>query len=63
MNRVTDPACPRELVYFLMLTPDEQRAAVTRMAGAGWSDHGIASATRQSVEAVRRILGANEAVK
>jgi hypothetical protein len=35
-----------ELHYFLM-----------RMAGQGWSDHGIAAATRLSVEQVRRIMG------
>lgn len=47
---------PRELVYFLMLTRAEQAAAIKRMAAQGWTDHGIAAASRLSVEAVRRIL-------
>jgi hypothetical protein len=48
---------PRELVYFLMLSQEEQAAAIKRMARLGWSDHGIAAATRFSVEQIRRILG------
>ncbi len=51
---------PRELVYFLMLTQAEQIDAVKKMARLGWSDYGIAGATRLNVEAVRRILGENQ---
>lgn len=53
----TAPRVSRELHYFAMMTREEQAAAIKRMASLGWSDHGIASATRLSVEMVRRILG------
>lgn len=39
------------------LTRDELVAAIKDMARAGWSDHGIAHATRLSVEMVRQIIG------
>ena len=42
---------------FLTLTQDEQAQAIRRLARAGMSDHGIVSATRLSVEMVRKILG------
>lgn len=48
---------PRELIHFLLLAPDEQLAAIYRLHRLGWSDYGIAAATRLSVEAVRRALG------
>jgi hypothetical protein len=54
---------PRELVYFLMLTPVEQAAAIQRMSNQGWTDYGIAGATRLSVEQVRRILGEPKAAQ
>ncbi len=45
-----------ELMHFLLLSPAEQAAAIQRMAAQGWSDHTIASATRLSLEQVRRAL-------
>jgi len=47
----------RELHHWLLLGQDQQRDAIVRMHKQGWTDHGIAAATRLSVEAVRRILG------
>jgi hypothetical protein len=49
------------LLYFLLLTPEEQSAAIRRMSAQGWSDHGIAASTRLAVEEVRRILAEREA--
>jgi hypothetical protein len=49
-------SAPRELVHFLLLTQAEQAAAIRRLAAAGWSEYGIAAATRLSVEMVRRVL-------
>jgi hypothetical protein len=46
----------RHMHYFLLLSHDEQRAAIQRMAASGLSDYTIASATRLAVEMVRRIL-------
>jgi hypothetical protein len=51
---------PRELVHFMLLAPTEQSGAIRRMAALGWSDYGIAAATRLSVEQVRRILAPQE---
>lgn len=48
---------PRELIHFLLLTPEEQLAAIYRLHRLGWSDHGIAHATRLSVEQIRRLIG------
>lgn len=50
-------ATPRELHHFLLLDSDAQLQAVLRLHRSGMSDNGIASATRWSVEAVRRALG------
>ena len=47
---------PGELIHFLMLPPAEQANAIRRLARAGMSDSTIASATRLSIEQVRRIL-------
>lgn len=47
---------PRELVHFLLLSPDEQAQAIRRLAALGWSENGIAHATRLSVEQIRRLL-------
>lgn len=47
---------PREVLHFLLLSHDEQKAAIRRLAALGWSDHSIAAATRLSVELVRRLL-------
>jgi hypothetical protein len=44
------------LLYFLLLTPGEQWVAIRRMSAQGWSDHGIATATKLAVEQVRRVL-------
>jgi hypothetical protein len=46
--------------YFLLLTPDEQRAAIHRMHRAGMGDYTLAAATGLSVEMIRRILGPTE---
>jgi hypothetical protein len=48
---------PRELLHFLLLNQAEQFDAIRKMAKAGWSDYGIATATRLSVEQVRVIIG------
>jgi hypothetical protein len=47
---------PRELVHFLLLTPEERSAAIRRLAALGWSELSIAAATRLSVEQIRRVL-------
>jgi hypothetical protein len=47
---------PRELQHFLLLDPDQRAEAMRRMAAQGWSDYGIASATRLSVQMVRQLL-------
>lgn len=44
------------ILHFHALTRDEQRDAIKRLAREGWSDHGIAHATRLSVEQVRQVL-------
>lgn len=46
----------RELIHFLLLDRDQQAQAIRRMAALGWSEYGIASATRLSVEQVRRVI-------
>jgi hypothetical protein len=46
-----------KMAYFLMLTRDEQAAAIRRLSSSGMSDYGIASATGLAVEHVRAILG------
>ena len=46
-----------DLHYFAMLTHDEQRAAIQRMAAQGMSDQTIAAATKLSVEMIRAIIG------
>jgi 2-iminoacetate synthase ThiH len=46
----------RELHYFAMLSREEQREAIHRLANAGMSDYTIAAATKLSVEMVRIIL-------
>lgn len=50
------PADP-SIQYFHALTREEQIAVVKRMATDGWTDHGIAHATRLSVEQVRQVIG------
>ncbi len=48
---------PGELLYFLLLSPEAQARAICDIAADGWSDYGIAGATRLSVEQVRKIRG------
>lgn len=48
-------------MHFLSLTQDEQTAAICKLAAQGWSEHGIAAATRLSVEQIRRVLAAESA--
>ncbi len=52
-----EAAAGRELLYFALLDRDEQRAAILRLASAGYSDYGISAATRLSVEFVRGVIG------
>ncbi|HEX4050500.1 MAG TPA: hypothetical protein VHY19_06460 [Steroidobacteraceae bacterium] len=47
---------PGELHHFLLLDAEQQAHAIRRMAAQGWSDYGIAAATRLSVEQIRQIL-------
>lgn len=47
--------------YFVMLTPEEQRAAILRLIDSGMSETCVASATRLSVEFVRKIVGSRDA--
>ena len=48
-------------MHFQLLSQGEQAAAIRRLAAQGWSEYGIAAATRLSVEMIRRILAeANE---
>lgn len=47
----------KRMSYFALLSHDEQRAAIQRMAASGMSDHTIAAATMLSVEMIRAILG------
>ena len=44
-------------LYFHLLTHDEQKAAIVRLAESGMRDTGIASATGLAVEQVREIIG------
>lgn len=55
-DRSTIPHAPRELLHFLLLSPTEQANAIRRLAATGMSDFTIATATRLSVEAIRRII-------
>ena len=52
-----------EMVHFVELTPDAQHAAIRHLADSGFSDYGIAAATRLSVEMVRKILGERKAAE
>ncbi len=46
----------RELVQFLLLSPEEQAQAIRRLAAAGWKPEAIASTTRLSVEQIRNVI-------
>lgn len=54
------PIRGRELAHFMILSRDEQEAAICRLARSGMSEYSIATATRLSVEQVRRVLGATD---
>jgi hypothetical protein len=41
---------------FQIMTREEQAAAIRRLANSGMSEHGIARATRLSVELIRHVL-------
>lgn len=42
---------------FHILSRAEQAAAIRRLHSVGYSDHGIANATRLSVEFIRHVIG------
>jgi hypothetical protein len=44
--------------YFMMLSEEEQHAAIKRLAASGMGEASIAAATMLSVEMIRQILGA-----
>ncbi|HEY0941901.1 MAG TPA: hypothetical protein VGE08_17545 [Steroidobacter sp.] len=46
----------RELHYFLLLPRAQQIEAIRRLHASGMSDYSIATATRLSVEMIRRLL-------
>lgn len=52
-----NPNAPRELIHFLLLPHEQQVEAIYRLHRLGWSDYGIAAATRLSVEQIRRLIG------
>jgi len=62
-RRFIDMTAPRELAYFLLMTPEEQEEAIRRLAASGMSDHGIASATRWNVGQIRHVIGKRAEVK
>jgi DNA invertase Pin-like site-specific DNA recombinase len=47
---------PNELIFFALLSRDEQELAIRRLASQGMSALTIATATKLSVEQIRRIL-------
>ena len=47
----------RRMLYFALLTHEEQCAAIQRMSASGMSDSTIGAATQLSVEMVRQIIG------
>lgn len=55
LSALSDP--DDRMAHFRLLSRNQQAAAIHRLAATGMTDHGIASATRLSVEMVRRILG------
>lgn len=46
----------RRIGYFEMLSNEDQRAAIQRLANSGMSDYTIAAATGLSVEFIRTII-------
>jgi hypothetical protein len=47
----------RELKYFLLLRPEEQRLAIARLSDQGMGVSSIASATALNIEVIRQIMG------
>jgi hypothetical protein len=47
----------RRMAEFRALDRDAQRHAIKRMAADGYTEYGIASATKLAVEQIRQILG------
>jgi hypothetical protein len=47
----------KRMSHFALLTADEQRAAIARLANSGMSESTIAAATMLSIEMIRKILG------
>lgn len=46
----------RELLHFMLLSPEQQVDAIRRLSAQGMSDFTIAAASRLSIEMVRHIL-------
>ncbi len=55
------PHREREMRHFMLLSADEQRAAIAKLAAAGMSDYGIAAASGLAVEMIRKIIGEQRA--
>ena len=49
------------MAAFHSLSREQQAEAIRRLATAGWSEYGIASATGLAVEAIRALLAEPEA--
>ena len=47
----------RRMLWFVTLTPAEQREAIQRLFADGMSEYDIAGATKLSVQVIRQILG------
>jgi hypothetical protein len=47
----------RRMHHFQLMSQEEQRTAIQRLAASGMSAHTIAAATQLSVEMIRTILG------
>jgi hypothetical protein len=47
----------KKMLYFAMLTREEQVAAIKRLVSSGMSDYGVAAACGLSVEMIRSIIG------
>jgi hypothetical protein len=54
---MTAPAIPGELLHFVLLDREQRVRAIRRLAASGMSAHGIAAATRLSVEQIQAVLG------
>lgn len=58
---MTSIPADKSIQYFHELTRSQQAAVIRRMASDGWSDHGIACATRLSVQFVRQVIAERSA--